>query len=152
MALLVPTRGDTLYKSISATAQVIDAFGPWAEGTHVERAEFTIWSVGDPATTSLRLGLSLSHTIVSDVNEFVQTQVVLRAYLGDEFEPFVSFLLPHAAQPVRFNVNIGITVDVGPMYVLMYTDLTDGAEAYDLVCSVRCRIPRRFKRLEPAES
>jgi hypothetical protein len=142
MAWLVPTKGDSFWKIVGPASELVTPMGPWPSGTYIDRAKFTVYAEAAPTITGLRLGVSLGPRAVTTTAEFIRTQQVLRCYINDAWRSYTRIALRAGCQVLTFEVDIGVMVETGPLWVLIFTDLEDGNEAYTVFATVRCRSER----------
>jgi hypothetical protein len=137
MRRLVPAVGAGFSLSIVATTRQVTSLGPFAAGVFIERVVVTIHLRTQTATTALRLAFALGAAPSEVVGGFLSNAPIL-----DTADPVQPGRFWHrwelgAGQTVRFVFFPGVVVGGGATWLLVYHDLEDGTDAYNLVVSVR---------------
>jgi len=136
--LLVPGRGSAFSITLDVNTPLITVMGPFAAGTFVERLQCVVYLGAQTGLTGVKLGFGMSPSAAETMENFdASTKVWFPRYAGGVRYGFQAIVLVSGGM-VQFDVDVGVLIRSGARYVVVYHDLTDGTDLYDLYVSVRC--------------
>jgi hypothetical protein len=146
---LVPGTGDAVAVEVSTNAPVVTAMGPWPAGTFIDRIDVSVHLLKQTGMTGLRLGFALSSVLGRVWETFERAAKVWRpVHAAPMSYPYYRLELG-SLDRMRFVVDVGVLAGTGSRYVLVYHDLDDGTDSYDLFVSVRTLVAREVPVVTP---
>jgi len=143
MGVLVPGRGEAVALTVVATTPVVSALGPFGPGTFIDRLRASVFLFSQAGNTALRLGFSVSPSGDESLANYLAGNLAMRTRYAPGLYNRWHRLQLTSGGSVTFDVDIGFAVETGAQYVLVYHDLEDGTDWYDLFVSCRTRAVRR---------
>lgn len=147
MSLLVPSNGAGFVRNVESVSPSIVSLGPFPQGSFIDRVSVSVACQLRAGATALRLGFALGGAAITAVADFLQLKQLI-----DTFDPVQNvawFRLDlSTGQHFAFDFFPGVLVQSGPLWVVVYSDLTDGTDTYTLAVSVRASrtVPDGFGR------
>lgn len=137
MAELVPGPGFAFYIPVDTNTPVVTAMGPFPAGTFLERLAVLVYLSLQGSTTGLQLGFGVSSSPAETRENFNASAKVWhpRDVQGAR-ETFTQITLGTGEQ-VAFDIDLGIRVESGSRWVLVFHDQADGTDFYDLWVTLR---------------
>lgn len=134
---LVPAAGFGFAKLIASTSPVVSALGPFASGSWIERLTVCTWVEALSAVAGLRLGFAIARSSALTLDNFLASVPLLDT--SDFLVPGQFWLRIGAVSLNRLTFEFfpGYLVQGGASYVIVYHDLEDGTQAFQLIVGVR---------------
>lgn len=136
---MVPSRGDAIAVTVAAATPVVSALGPFPDGLFLDRIRVLIYLNNQAGTTGLRLGFGIAGSADETFEGYQRSNKVWRPRGASGAWPLWHRFGLLTGQSLNFEVDVGVEIQSGSRYVLVYHDLEDGTDYHELFVSVRTR-------------
>ncbi|NIP96193.1 MAG: hypothetical protein GWO24_23265 [Akkermansiaceae bacterium] len=149
MAELVPGPGFGFYITVDTNTPRVTALGPFAGGSYLERLAVAVFLSAQSGNSALELGFGVSGHGAESYENFERSAKVWRPRDVTGARLDFGRIELTAGAAVEFLVDLGVRVDSGSRFVLVYHDQADGTDHYDLWVSLKTLTVVRALPVEP---
>ncbi len=133
---VVPVQGFGLSFTIQTGSRAASALGPFPTGCILKEARIFVYLQVQTAITALRLGLALSSIGEETDTNFFASPDLLRVQSGAVVPVLYHRLELASNGHYEVIMPLGVRIESGPRWVIVYHQREDGTDVFDLNVSV----------------